>query len=210
MRLGVQRLMLTMRWLAVAAVGLIVIAGAAIYLPSALQPSTTSGSSTTITSTTSGSSTTITSTTFTTCTTTGSFSYSPNSPVKIDDVRAMVYQGTGSERIVTFTVSFENTGASPVYVVSGCGSGLTASLPANSPVLQKVTSGPVCECAAFIAAIDPGQNRTSVTPGCWSGYHYRLVQPGTVTVNFTLSWGTNGQSFQESNSTTISATFTFS
>ena len=191
--------MLTMRWLAVAAVGLIVVAGAAIYLPLVLQPSTTSGSSTTITSTT-----------FTTCTTTGSFSYSPNNPVKIDDVRATVIQGTGSERTVTFTVLFENTGTSPVYVVSGCGSALTASLPANSPVLQKVSSGPVCECAEFIAAINPGQNHTSVTPGCWSGYHFKLVQPGTVTVNFTLFWGTNGQSFQQSNSTTISATFTFS
>ncbi|HEY6282809.1 MAG TPA: hypothetical protein VIW22_02685, partial [Nitrososphaerales archaeon] len=103
-RMGEVRLMLNMRWLAVAAVGLIVVAGAAIYLPSVLQPSTTGGSSTTITSTT-----------FTTCTTTGSFSYSPNNPVKIDDVRATVYQGTGSERIVTFTVLFENAGTSPVY-----------------------------------------------------------------------------------------------
>lgn len=191
--------MLNLRWLAVAAVGLIIVAGAAIYLPSALQPSTTSGSSTTVTSTT-----------FTTCTTTGSFSYSPNSSVKIDDVRATVYQGTGSERVVTFTVLFENAGTSPVYVISGCGSGLTAALPANSPVLQKISSGPVCACAEFIAPVNPGQNHTSTTPGCWSGYHFKLAQPGTVTVNFTLYWGTDGQNFQQSNSTTISATFTFS
>lgn len=197
--MGEDRLILTMRWLAVAAVGLIVVAGAAIFLPSALQPQTTSGSSTTVTSTT-----------FTTCTTTGSFSYSPNNPVKIDDVRATVYQGAGGERIVTFTVLFENVGTSPVYITSGCGSGLTATLPSNSPVLQKVSSGPVCACAAFIAAVDPGQNHTSATPGCWSGYHFKLAQPGTVTVNFTLFWGMNSQNFQQSNSTSISTTFTFS
>lgn len=197
--MGEDRLIITMRWLAVAAVGLIVVAGAAIYLPSVLQPSTTNGSSTTITSTT-----------FTTCTTTGSYSYSPNNPVKIDDVRATVYQGTGSERIVTFTVLFENVGTSPVYVIGGCGSGLTATLPANSPVLQKVSSGPVCACAEFIAPVNTGQNHTAVTPGCWSGYHFKLAQPGTVTVNFTLNWGMDGRNFQQSNSTTISATFTFS
>jgi hypothetical protein len=139
----------------------------------------------------------------------GSFSFSPDKPVKIVSVKATTSQGSGGVKLVTFSVMFQNVGSSPVYVIGGCGSGLYATLPANSPVIQKVSGGPVCMCAEYIAPINPGQNHTSVTTGCWSGYYYKLVQPGTVAVNFTLNWGMDGQNYQQSNSTSISATFTF-
>ena len=186
-------------------VGIIALVGAGVYV--VLQPTTPNG---TTTCTTRGVTTSLSTTTFYQSTTMGSFSYAPNQPVKIDSVRALVYQGANGDKLVTFRVLFENVGASPFYVISGCGSGLTATLPANSVVVQKVSGGPLCACAEFIAPVNPGQNHTSITPGCWSGYYYKLVQPGTVNVNFTLNWGTDGQNFQQSNSTTISATFTFS
>jgi hypothetical protein len=189
-------------------VGILALVGAGLYVPLVLlQPSTTNGSTT---CTTRNVTTSMSTTTFYQSTTLGSFSYSPDKPVKIDAVQAMVYQGTSGDKLVTFSVLFENVGTSPVYVVGGCGSGLTATLPTNSVVVQKVSGGPLCACAEFIAPLNPGQNHTSITPGCWSGYYYKLVHSGTVNVNFTLNWGTDGQNFQQSNSTTISATFTFS
>jgi hypothetical protein len=198
-------LIITTKWLAVA-VGLIVVVGAGIYVPLLLQPSTSNGTTTSCSTTWT---TSMSTTTVTQSTTLGSFSYSPAKPVKIDDVRATVTQGSGGDRLVTFSVLFENVGTSPVYVAGGCGSGLTASVPASSSVLQRFSSGPVCACAEFIGPVNPGQNHTSVTPGCWTVYHYRLTQPGTVTVDFTLSWWADGQNLQQANSTNISATFTF-
>ncbi len=189
-------------------VGILALVGAGLYVPLILlQPSTTNGSTT---CTTRNATTSVSTTTFWQSTTLGSFSYSPDKPIKIDAVQAMIYQGTSGDKFVTFSVLFENVGNSPVYIISGCGSGLTATLPANSVIVQKVSGGPVCACAEFIAPVNPGQNHTSITPGCWSGYYYKLAKPGTVGVNFTLNWGSNGQDFQQSNSTTISATFTFS
>jgi len=196
-----------MKWLAVA-VGVIVVAGAGIYLPFVLQPSTSNGSTTTTCSSSTWT-TSVSTTTVSQNTTLGSFTYSPDKPVKIDHVRATVSQIAGGDKLVTFSVLFENVGTSPVYVAGGCGSGLTASVPANSPVIQRFSSGPVCACAQFIGPVNPGQNHTSVTPGCWTVYHYRLAQPGTVTLNFTLSWWPDGQNLQLANSTTITATFTF-
>jgi hypothetical protein len=189
-----------------------------IYAPLVLRSSAETSSTTTQCGTTMTSTVTTTVTSWSTVTTTevtsttilaaGSFDYSPKYPVKIDSVKAVMNQGQNGDTRVTFQVLFENIGSSPVYVAGGCGSGLNSTIPANSPIIQKVQGGPLCLCAQFIMPINPGQNHTTITPGCWSGYYYKLVQAGTVDVNFTLYWGSNGESYTQSNSTSISAKFT--
>ncbi|MDA4132624.1 MAG: hypothetical protein OK454_05805 [Thaumarchaeota archaeon] len=109
---------------------------------------------------------------------------------------------------VTFQVLFENDGAAPVYVLGGCGGGLSSSISGNSSVLSRVPGGPLCDCAAIVVTLDQGQNHTSTNPGCWSGYNYELVGHGSVTMNMTLEWSSNGQDLLGTNSTSIQAEFT--
>ncbi|MDA4121935.1 MAG: hypothetical protein OK456_01995 [Thaumarchaeota archaeon] len=212
----------------VAAVIAVALLGAA-YLPGVVSPATSSTGSTTVTQTTatscttstvsSSSTTSMTSANSTTSTvsssttssnvTSGSFTYSPAGPVKIDSVQATTAQEDGVTR-VTFQVLFENTGTSPIYVLAGCSGGLSSSIPANSSVIKQTTGGPLCDCAAVILALDDGQNHTSISPGCWSGYYYDLVGSGTVEANFTLNWSADQQdAVSGTNSTTIYAHFTF-
>jgi hypothetical protein len=103
-----------------------------------------------------------------------------------------------------FVVAFENVENHPIYMVGGCGSGLSSSISASS-VIQKISSGPLCACAEFVMVLEHGQNHTSTTPGCWSGYDYELIQSGTVAVNFTQYW-TSGSS-HGMNSTSFVADF---
>ena len=110
---------------------------------------------------------------------------------------------------MTFQVLFENNGAFPIYVIGGCGGGLTSSIVGNSTVVRQVRGGPLCACAAIIITVDQGQNHTSTNPGCWSGYYYELVGHGMVTMNMTLKWSTDDKNFQGTNSTSIQAEFTF-
>jgi len=129
--------------------------------------------------------------------------------VKIESVQASTAQQDGATR-VTFQVLFENVGNSPIYVLGGCGGGLTSSIVGSSSVIQQTAGGPLCDCAAIILTLESGQNHTSTNPGCWSGFYYDLVGSGTANVNFTLSWSTGSQNvIQGTNSTTISAQFTF-
>ncbi len=189
-----------------------------IYLPLALQSptrtSSSSASSTTstvsTTTTTTASSTTTTITTFSSSSSeaNGSFSYLPTYPVKIDSVDAVTTKNQDGTEHVTFTVTFENTSPVPIYVTGGCGSGLDSSIQTN-PVIQKTLGGPLCACAQLMIPINQGQDRTSTTPGCWSGYNYALNQPGSVSVNLTLHWSLDAQNFNGTNSTSISARFTF-
>jgi hypothetical protein len=140
--------------------------------------------------------------------TNGSFSYLPSSPIRILSVGAVTDTSPGGIRSVTFSVLFENVGVTPIYVVAGCGDALNSTVQPNS-VLQKVSSGPLCECAEFLLPLSQGQNHTSDAPTCRSGFYFRLVQSGSVTVNLTLYWSTNSQSFTGTNSTSITARFTF-
>jgi hypothetical protein len=135
-----------------------------------------------------------------------SFTYSPAYPVRVDSVQAITTTAENGDRYLTFKVAFENIGSAPIYVVGGCGSGLNSSLPPNSAIVQKST-GPLCACAEFVMRLDHDQNHTSTTPGCWSGYNYRIVQNGSFRANFTLNWG-SAQNLQNSNSTGIVANFT--
>jgi hypothetical protein len=171
----------------------------------------------TLTSTTTKSSiTTITSTVIcpsnTTCV---SFTYSPTGQVKVDSVQAtqFVCQNCGAvngQSYVSFAVTFENTGNSPIYIPDGS-TGVAISVPANS-ILQPVASE-LCLGTFSIAELNPGQNYTLYGPSCESGFDYHLVQAGSVSVTFSFNWTTNSKASTYptdfSNSTTISAQFIF-
>ena len=129
--------------------------------------------------------------------------------MKVDWVQAVTSKDSAGDTIVTFQVLFGNAGMAPVYVVGGCGGGLSASVVGSPTAIQQVSGGPLCDCAAAILTINEGQNHTSVTPGCWSGYSYRLVSPGTLLINMTLRWSIDPQNFAGTNSTSIQAVFVF-
>jgi hypothetical protein len=186
----------------------------------ATSTSTTSSSTSTSTTTTSSTSTvtvTNTSSTSPANVTYGSLTYSPTSPVKIESVEAITSQAQDGSIHVTFQVLFVNTGTAPIYVIGGCGGGLSSSIAGNysysaggSSVIQKIVGGPLCDCAVILLSIGNGENHTSANPGCWSGYNYVLVGSGAVDMNFTLQWSTDSQhAFQGTNSTSISAVFDF-
>ncbi|MDG6988538.1 MAG: hypothetical protein JRN21_04345 [Nitrososphaerota archaeon] len=168
------------------------------------------GATSTRTACTSGQSTTASSTQAGGTSVVGSFSAPSSVPVKVDSVVADVYQGSAGET-VAFYVGFENVGPSAIYTVTGCGSSLTAAVPAGSGVLEQQDAGPRCLCAEAPAPVAPGQSGTAATPGCWSGYQFDLVGPGTVTVTLTLAWGYGeGGASSLNDTTTVTAQFTFS
>jgi len=130
-------------------------------------------------------------------------------PVRVDSVTATTSTGTDGNTHVTFQVQFENTGTAPVYILGGCGSGLSSSIASGTSVLRQVNGGPLCDCAEVILPLYQGQNHTSTNPGCWSGFSYELVGQGMVDMNFTLRWSSSGQGLPDSNSTSIQAQFNF-
>ena len=133
-----------------------------------------------------------------------SFSYAPSGPVKVDSVADAKSEVSGRDT-VSFEVNYENAGSSDVYYVAGCGSNLVASPPVGSSVLQKTQDGPRCLCAEAVMPLAPGSNRTAFTPGCWSGYDFVLMHPGTVQVDLSIYWGPT----QGRRGTNVTATFAF-
>jgi hypothetical protein len=127
----------------------------------------------------------------------------------VDSVTAVLEPGQNGTRDVVFQVVFTDDGDSPVYVMGGCAGGLSSSVVGDQTVVKQVTGGPLCDCAAMILTLQTGQNHTSVNPGCWSGYSYRLVGHGSVTMNMTLNWSAGGQGPEFSNFTAFQAQFTF-
>src|SRR5712692_10053321 len=75
-------------------------------------------------------------------TTYGSFTYTPTGQVKVDSVKAIESQAQNGERVVTFSVTFENIGNSPIYFIGGWINALSSSVGTNS-VLQE-TASPIC------------------------------------------------------------------
>jgi hypothetical protein len=149
-----------------------------------------------------------TSSTASTEVTNGNFSFSPPSPVRIDNVQALVQLNQEGPDPVTFTVAFTNVGTSPITVVGACFSPLAVSPPANSTVVQTAT-GSFVQCEAITCnTINPGQSSEASTDP-----HLVLVRPGTVTMMLTLYWGTDDSSCTGPNggpdSTSISASFFF-
>ncbi|MDG6996564.1 MAG: hypothetical protein JRN52_11640 [Nitrososphaerota archaeon] len=189
----------------------IIVAGAYAYTSSVKTTQNTTLTVTTTVLTSVSTCTTLNSTTSTTTTTTvssrivnGSFTYSPVLPVVVKSVQAVLTTNQNGSTLVTFNVFFVNGGDFPIYIVGGCGSGLTSAV-ANSSIIQKITGGPFCACPLYILQLPPGQNHTSTNPGCWSGYAYELSKPGKATVELTQSWSAS----QNNGSTVIQANFTF-
>ena len=139
----------------------------------------------------------------------GSFYYNPLGQVRVDSVWANVTTASGGREDVTFFVTFENTGRSPIYAVGGWVGALSASLQENPAVLQE-TPSKMCLAATYIVTLKQGQNATIYAPDCGSGFNFQLVHPGSVSVSLGFNWTTNGQeSTPFSNSTTIQANFRF-
>lgn len=138
----------------------------------------------------------------------GAFVYPTNSGVKILTVSATASQGTGSNRTLSFGVTFQNAGQSTIYVLSGGGSSLSVNI-VSGPASSQPRGGPRCLVATAVTPVGPGQNHTSITPGCWSDNMFVLTSAGTIQVDMTLSWtaGT-GPSAQQA-SIPIQAQFTF-
>jgi hypothetical protein len=115
-----------------------------------------------------------------------SYTYSPTTPLKIVSVQAFTSQSGSGNQTLSFSVEFENIGSSTIYVTSGGGSSLSANI-ISGPV-STVHDIAKCEIVSVMVPVGIGDNFTQSTPGCWSGYTYQLLQPGTVQVEFTLSW----------------------
>jgi len=116
-----------------------------------------------------------------------SYSYAPSSQVKVLSVEATVIGGQPGDRLVTFIVNYENIGSSDIYVLEGAGSDLSATIISGPSLVSQVKT-PMCEIAMEAVALPPGGNATAITPGCWSGFQYGLLQSGDVQVQLTFGW----------------------
>ena len=106
-----------------------------------------------------------------------------------------------------FSVRYENIGSTDIYVLEGGGSGLNATVLSGTSQIQQVR-GPMCELAGAMIPLSPGGNATAITPGCWSGFQFQILQPGEVQVLLILSWS-NGIG-KGGGSVSISAAFVLS
>ena len=159
-----------------------------------------------------GSTTTTTTTSFTTTSSTvsttsaSSFSFSPSAPLQVSSVSAQTTKDYATGKVyLTFYVAYKNMGGEAVYVTKGCGSSLSAAISSTSVIAEN--SGVRCLCAEFIAAMNPGDSGSALTPGCWSGVTYQVVHPGTISVEMTLSYW-SGVNQQNPGTTSIEASFT--
>jgi hypothetical protein len=140
----------------------------------------------------------------------GAFTYTPTGQVQVDSVWATETPASNGRQNVNFYVTYQNIGTAPVYAIGRWISALSSTVEGNSSVLQ---ASPAIRCpgAIYIVTLDQGQNHTVFAPDCGSGFNYQLIQPGSVTVRLTFNWTTSSQeSIPYSNSTTITANFTFS
>jgi hypothetical protein len=177
-------------------------AGVAIYVPrlGALP----SGKSTTETISTSCTSSTSYASTFLA---NGTFTASSQSPLRVDYVRANVYSGQNGVRTLQFELGYTNVGNQTVYLIRGCGSSLNSTITSGNGVI-KTNSGVVrCLCAEGPSGVDSGTSQTAVTPGCWSGYSYEVVHPGTFNAQLTLGWSADGTPGSQSGYVTVVANF---
>jgi len=123
----------------------------------------------------------------------GSFTYSPSSQVEILSVAATVSGAQGGYSEFGLSVQFENKGSGTIYVLGGAGSSLNATILSGATTTH--LRGVECEMAIALIPIGPGEDHTSTTPGCWSGYYYQVTEPGPVQVELILSWsGSNAGS----------------
>jgi hypothetical protein len=142
----------------------------------------------------------------------GTFAYSTATPgpVRVLSVQAGIEEGQNGSQNVTFFLTFENSGSSPLYFIGGWANTLSSTIQANSSVLTKV-SGPVCPGAYYVEPLGNNQDFTAYVPDC--EFAYQLTQAGTVNADLTLNWTTNAAANIDdtafTNSTTIWTQFTF-
>ncbi len=116
----------------------------------------------------------------------GEYSYSPETPVRILSVQAFANESGSGNATLSFSVEFQNVGNSTIYVGAGAANSLNATIlsgPASSGLSRQLK----CMIIGEIS-VGPGQNSTSETPSCGSGYSYVLLHPSTIIVLLTLSW----------------------
>jgi hypothetical protein len=170
--------------------------------PTAYTTSSTSSTSSTSVTPSSTSTTSVTSTQ--SVVTGGSFTYTSSSQVKILYVAATVSSG-----VIGFSVQFENVGSGAIYVLSGGGSSLNATITSGASNIRQVSS-PRCEIVEALLPVNPGETWSAHAPGCWSGYYYQVLGPGTIQVQMTLTWSGGTSQGGGSDSLTINAEFTLS
>jgi len=141
----------------------------------------------------------------------GSFTYSPQVPIQIVSVQALIYPDQGNLSSVVFRVFYLNDGNSTFYVYGACGSPLASSI-ASGNAIERDDSALRCLCASAIVQVPPSQAGSApysaVDPGCWSGYRYLLATSGRVTVNITFTWSAAGAGPYNGTATNIAAAFT--
>jgi hypothetical protein len=138
----------------------------------------------------------------------GSFTYAPSDPLLVDSVQAIIDfpPNAGGEQDVTFAVTIDNTGGSPVYFEPHS---LNVLISSNSTIRRET-----CNCGLGVSGViplNPGQNFTMYNPNADDPYFYALLQGGDVNVNFTIDWTTSSQAGVPllSNSTTVAAELVF-
>ena len=140
----------------------------------------------------------------------GSFTYSPTGQVQVDSVRATQQacqdcQLVNGELVLSFAVTFENTGSSPIYFLAGP-TVLSTNVPGNATVFREVNTY-VCAATVTLINLEPGQNYTLYGPSCGTGIIYQLDRAGSVNVGFSFNWGTTQGDY--TNSTSATAEFIF-
>ena len=184
---------------------------------SATEGSTTATTATSVYTSSTSTSSASSSTTFSSSITTSgtqsqnngdSYSYTASSQVRILSVEATVSGSQQGESAVSFWVRYENIGNSDIYVVEGDGSGLNATITSGASLIKEF-AGARCMIVVVVGPLSPGSNQTAFTPGCWSGYQFELLEPGTIGVQLTLSWSTS-LSQGEKGAITINAEFALS
>ena len=130
--------------------------------------------------------------------------------VKVDKVWATVIPASNGRWSVTFLVTYENAGSSPVYEMVGTAGTLHTSISGNSTVIVAVPSALSCYGTVYATTLNQGQNLTIGFPDTCDAFWYQLVHPGSVAMVLTFSWSTNPPSEPPYyNSTTIKADFVF-
>src|SRR5712691_6163182 len=169
-------------------------------------PGPGAGSTTTTTTSLTTTSTSFTTTSSTVSTTSASsFSFSPSAPLQVLSVSAQTTKDNATGKVyLTLSVAYKNIGSAAVYVTRGCGSSLSATISSASVIAEN--QGVRCLCAEFIAAVNPGDSGSALTPGCWSGVTYQVLHPGTISVEVKLAYY-SGQNQQNPGATTIEASF---
>ncbi len=135
----------------------------------------------------------------------GTFTYTPRGQVQVDSVQAIIAFPLGSgQQDITFAVTLENTGNSPIHFPSYA---LSSSIATNSTVAREV-----CNCGLSVSedvVLNHGQNFTLYDPSSGNGYFYALLKGGTVDVTFSFDWTPGIPANTPSSSTTVSAQFIF-